>query len=164
MQERCAPDFEIVPATLDETLAVARLVPELIPAQVTREEFTRRMSDRVPHLLIAKRKGQPLGFKAGYPISPETFYSWLGGVIPSERRGGVARALLAAQESWVRTAGFQKIEVKSMNRYPAMIQFLIRHGYQITGVEWEERGPGELKIRFSKVLADAELIPPIAGP
>ena len=45
-------------------------------------------------ILLARRDGRTVGFKVGYAESRSTFYSAKGGVLPDERRHGVARALL----------------------------------------------------------------------
>ena len=101
--------------------------------------------------LVCEVDAEPVGFKLGYPLSADTFYSWLGGVHPAHRGSGIARALLLAQEEHCRRAGYQLLRVKSKNRFPAMLQMLVSQGYQIDGYT-----PGELaadnKIHFVKAL------------
>lgn len=123
-------------------------IPELDP--ITEEIVAAKVTGR-PLLVVAKDGGQIVGFKLGYTIGPETFYSWLGGVESAFRKHGVARELLGLQERLVREMGLTKISVKSMNRFPAMLRFLISEGYQI--VEVERREAGEAKIVFEKILA-----------
>jgi len=153
----------ISPGTFDEVLDVAKRVPELLPDHVSRQAFEERFKDRMPHLLVARHDEQIVGFKMGYVLSNDTFYSWLGGVLPSARHQGVASALMEAQENWVQQAGYNRIEVKSMNRYPAMIGMMLRRGYQIVGIENAEEGPETLKILFRKDLKGPEFTPPTDG-
>lgn len=108
-----------------------------------------------PLLVVAEDEGRIVGFKLGYTTGPETFYSWLGGVDPAFRKHGIARELLRLQERLVREMGLTKISVKSLNRFPAMLRFLISEGYQIVDVE--KREAGEAKIVFEKIL------PPSSG-
>ncbi len=106
--------------------------------------------------LIYCDAGEDLGFKLGYAQSPETFYSWLGGVNPAARGRGIAQALLEAQEVWARERGFQTLRVKSMNRFPAMLRLLIRNGYLMDGLTPAE-DPLWTKIHFVKTLVDPQV-------
>ena len=100
---------------------------------------------------MAKVNGGAVGYKLGYALSSSVFYSWLGGVIPAYRQMGIASSLSQQQEDWARKSGYEHVEVKSMNRYPAMLQLLISSGYRITG--YEDRGDENTsKICFSKTL------------
>ena len=83
-------------------------------------------------MLIAEREGQPVGFKVGYDrYGDGSFYSWLGAVVPAERGAGVARLLLEAQEQYAIESGYDRIYVKTRNRYVAMLKLLLSGGYGI---------------------------------
>jgi len=141
-------DLKIHARMLPEDLAsLFAGVPELSPPG--REEILSRIGTDYL-LVVAERQGEILGFKLGYPLSSDCFYSWLGGVTVSARRSGIAKRLLRHQEILLRQRGFRRVRVKSMNRYPAMMCFLIGEGYQITGLEGGE--PDRLKILFEKKL------------
>jgi len=146
--------IDIQIATPETTFQVFQQIPEL-DQYLTLDEFKERLGHSSPLLLTASIANEPVGFKVGYPLTSEatedhqTFYSWLGGVHPHHRNKGVAAALLNFQEAWVRDAGFQHLEVKSMNRFPAMLQLLISRGYWIVGVESFE---ADFKILFRKAL------------
>lgn len=143
-----ASDFLVRLGTIDEALAVEARIPEF--ATITpRERYEQRLSG-TPHLILVAESNEGLiGFKVGYELEPDVFYSWLGGVVPASRRGGVATQLRATQETWARDHGYTQLEVKSMNRYPAMLIMLISAGYEIVDVQ----GPRENgKIRFSLLL------------
>lgn len=88
--------------------------------------------------MIAYVGEEPADFKLGYALDKDTFYSWLGGVLPAYRRDGVAQALLEAQETWAKEKGYKSISVKTRNSFPAMLMMLIKNGYQV--IELEKKG------------------------
>lgn len=142
--------FVIRDVNLAEILCIHAMIPEMRPAKST-EYYANRIKSR-PHLALAAYiDNQPAGFKLGYAENEQTFYSWLGGVVPTYRRMGVAKALIEAQEHWAINAGYTCINVKSMNRYPGMLRLLIGTGYMIEGYEANGE-PMEAKILFSKAL------------
>jgi GNAT superfamily N-acetyltransferase len=102
-------------------------------------------------ILVARVAGAPAGFKAAYEVSPKVFYAWIGGVLPEYRRQGVAKALLDAQEAWAIEQGYERIRVKSMNRFMPMVRLLLKNDYLIVG--YEDRGDKwSSKIWFEKEL------------
>ncbi|MCW8331092.1 GNAT family N-acetyltransferase [Photobacterium sp. SDRW27] len=110
-----------------------------------------RLKGKQPLILVAEQGGQLIGVKIGYRLSETCFYSWLGGVAPEGRRGGVAQALLEAQESWVIEQGFEELRVKSRNRFPAMLRLLLRNGYLIEHMEKKD-GIEDFRLHFVKIL------------
>ncbi|MEH6451640.1 MAG: hypothetical protein V7782_01235 [Psychromonas sp.] len=93
-----------------------------------------------------------MGYKIGYALSDTEFYSWLGGFSCDYRRRGVAVKLRNHQETLALKSGYSSISVKSMNRYPAMLQLLISSGCQING--YENNGSVEnSKIQFLQQLS-----------
>lgn len=136
--------------SIDDILAINQQISEF-DGRTTKEKLEFRLADK-PHLiLIAKIKGELVGYKVGYQPSSDEFYSWLGGVIPAYRNQGIATALRQYQEQWAQQSGYKAIGVKSMNCYPNMLHLLISSGYQIIGYE-EGNTKGEGKIVFHKVL------------
>lgn len=101
------------------------------------------------YLLIAYLDDQALGFKLGFELSPDVFYSWLGGVKPEYRRFGVATELMNRQHEWCRGKGYKSVRTKTMNHFRPMLLLNVREGFQITGTEESEIG---LKIVLEKSL------------
>lgn len=140
--------IEIRQGTIEDVIEVDTQIPEF-DGRNTKEKLELRLSD-IPHLiLIATHNDQPVAYKMGYELSHFEFYSWLGGVIPTARKNGIATQLRLVQERWVREHGYQTISVKSMNRYPAMLQLLISSGYHVSGYE-DQGSTDNSKIRFIK--------------
>lgn len=143
--------IEIIETTYQDVLDMIKDVPEF--ARPPAPEEVEKRCGNVPYLaLITKHQDIPVGCKLGYRLTDKTFYSWIGGVLPEYRNRGIAQKLLDYQEKWVRRRGYTVIRVKSMNRYPDMLRFLIRNKYQITGLEGNE--PEHLKVVFEKFLKE----------
>lgn len=117
----------------------------------TRESIESKLKNRAHLILIAKYDGVLAGYKIGYALSNSEFYSWLGGVSSDYRKRGIATKLRNCQEQWAISSGYSAIRVKSMNRYPAMLQLLISSGYKIN--DYENIGSVDnSKIHFIKQL------------
>jgi GNAT superfamily N-acetyltransferase len=145
------PTAAIREGSLDEILDIHQQVPELEPvADVA--SYEQRLAGRRWLGLVAEYDGRPAAFKLGYWQNERCFYSWVGGVIPSARRAGLAKALLDAQELRLLQLGVGAVTVKSMNRFPAMMALLITNGYWIVGLEGDD--PATSKICFSKPLRE----------
>ena len=144
------PCYTVKPSSLEELLLVDSQIPEF-DGRNTLSKLQAKCAD-VEHLaLVAYIDNEPVAYKLGYALDSNTFYSWLGAVVPKCRGNGIAQALLNAQETWVQEHNYRAIKVKSMNRFPAMLSMLIKNSYAIVG--YEDRGcPQASKILFSKVF------------
>ncbi|MDN3679282.1 GNAT family N-acetyltransferase [Vibrio tapetis subsp. quintayensis] len=137
--------------TIDDVVVIDHQIPEF-DGRTTSERLTSRLKQTRDLILVAKVDDVPVAYKIGYSLSDSEFYSWLGGVIPRFRQQGIATMLRKRQEEWAYQAGYSSISVKSMNRYPAMLQLLISSGYQING--YENNGTeANSKIQFIKKLS-----------
>ncbi|MDP4956806.1 MAG: GNAT family N-acetyltransferase [Algoriphagus sp.] len=118
-------------ASLAELLWVHERIPEF-PEKASLSFYEDRLRHRLSLGLVALWDGELAGFKVGYQSElPETFYSWMGGVIPEFRGKGIATALAEEQERWAKAQGFTSVFFKTRNRFPAMIQFGIKRGFKI---------------------------------
>ena len=96
------------------------------------DEFITKMSER-PRLLaiIALENQQAVGYKVGYALSEETYYSWYGGVDEAHRGKGIAANLMDLQHELVREAGFQKIQTNTRNKWREMLVLNIKKGFDV---------------------------------
>ena len=118
-------------ASLAELLWVHERIFEF-PGKASLSFYQDRLQHRLSLALVAVWEGELAGFKVGYQSElPETFYSWMGGVIPEFRGKGIATALAEEQERWAKAQGFTAVFFKTRNRFPAMIQFGIKRGFKI---------------------------------
>ena len=113
--------------------------------------FKQRIALHPELMVVTARQGDELvGFKLGYPIIDNTFYSWVGGVAASHRKAGIAFKMADLQEQYARENGFEQIKTKSMNRFKPMMQLNLKRGFDITKVYTNEKG--QTKIVFKKRL------------
>ena len=91
-----------------------------------------------------------IGFKVGYPYNNDTFYSWVGGVLPNYRQKGIANELAIQQETIAKSQGFKKLRTKSMNQYKPMMILNLKRGFDI--VKFYTNDKGQTKIVFEKEL------------
>jgi len=136
--------------TVDDVLKIDKQITEF-DQPANKASLYKRLEHKKALILIARYHGKLAGYKIGYHVSDNEFYSWLGGVAPQYRQLGIATQLREKQEAWALQAGYSVVTVKSMNRYPAMLQLLINSGYKING--YQDNGNADnSKIRFIKQL------------
>ncbi|HAS6881153.1 TPA: GNAT family N-acetyltransferase [Vibrio parahaemolyticus] len=136
--------------TLEEALQVVTRVKEFANGE-TLDSMSQRLGDKNSLILVAEKNGVIVGFKIGYELDEDTFYSWFGGVAPQARNEGVAQMLLEAQEEWVAEQGYKTLKVKSRNQFPAMLRLLLRNGYLIEKFE-EKINLRESRVHFIKAM------------
>ena len=100
--------------------------------------------------IIAYYNNNPVGFKIGYQYNTNTFYSWVGGVLPEYRKKGIANNLAKLQENWALQNGFKKLRTKSMNKFKPMLILNLKNGFDIIQVYTNEKG--QTKIVFEKEI------------
>ncbi|NAZ91771.1 GNAT family N-acetyltransferase [Vibrio toranzoniae] len=137
--------------SLEEVVSVVEQISEFAKKESV-ASLSDRLAGKTSLILVAEEAGVLLGFKIGYELDQQTFYSWFGGVSPLARNKGVAQAQLDAQELWVEQQGYQQLKVKSRNQFPAMLRLLLRNGYQIEKLE-EKEDITENRIYFLKTLS-----------
>ncbi|MCG9556085.1 MULTISPECIES: GNAT family N-acetyltransferase [Vibrio] len=137
--------------SLEEVVSVVEQITEFAKKESV-ASLSERLAGKTSLILVAEEAGVLLGFKIGYELDRQTFYSWFGGVSPLARNKGVAQAQLDAQEQWVKQQGYQQLKVKSRNQFPAMLRLLLRNGYQIEKLE-EKEYITENRIHFLKALS-----------
>ena len=116
------------------------------------EVFFKQRVDKHPKLLsvLAYYENDLIGFKMGYPYNQDTFYSWVGGVLPKYRNQGIASQLGFLQEDHAKQLGFIKLRTKSMNRFKPMMILNLKNGFDITKVYTNTKE--QTKIVFEKKL------------
>lgn len=144
------PAITVKHSNIEEIHFLYSLLPEF-SALHNRQDLINRLNNKETCALVAYREEKPVGFKLGYALSDTTFYSWLGGVLPDYRRDGIAQVLLHTQENWALNHGYQHIEVKTRNSFPAMLIMLIKNGYQLTALEQAEN-LADNRVRLVKCL------------
>ena len=121
-------------ATVDEIIFIASQIPEF-SNPYDKQEYDDRLKNKISLSLVCEIDNQLVGFKLGYQLSKQEFYSWFGGVLPKFRGMGVAKALADAQEIWVKNEGFTRIRLKTRNYLKPMLIFALSSGFYIHQIE-----------------------------
>ena len=107
---------------------------------------------QAPHLVQLAFDGeQAVGFKVGYALDKDVFYSWLGGVLPEFRGRGIAQTLIEQQHRWCAQQGYRTIRTKTLNRWKSMLILNLKNGFDI--IETYTDNQGTRKIVLEKGLA-----------
>jgi GNAT superfamily N-acetyltransferase len=109
-----------------------------------------READDLSVLLATTETGQAAGYKIGYRQREDTYYSWIGGVLPEHRGQGIAGVLMQMQHDWAAMRGYRFVQTKTMNRWRNMLILNIQHGFDIIGTQVNEAG--EVEIILEKAL------------
>ena len=117
------------------------------------DDLINKMVSKPPLLAIIAMEGSKvIGYKIGYPLNSETFYSWLGGVDPNYRNLGIASILMEKQHTHLRDNGYKFVQTKTMNKWRNMLILDIKHGFDIIETYTDENGLH--KIVLEKKLND----------
>lgn len=123
----------------------------LVFGNYNREKLDSRLTDKSKVLLISAFDDQKfVAFKLGYQLNRKTFYSWLGAIHPEYRGIGLGKEFMTFQHAWCRENGYEVVETKTMNSWPAMLVLNIQNGFEIIGIE--KNSSGNEKILMRKTL------------
>lgn len=105
------------------------------------EELLEKLALRPNVLFVtAIDEGQVVGYKIGYSLSEDRYYSWYGGVHEEQRGKGIASMLMEHQHRLVKDAGYEIIETKTRNKWRNMLVLNIKHGFDITETFADDEG------------------------
>ncbi|WP_227521526.1 MULTISPECIES: GNAT family N-acetyltransferase [Bacillus] len=107
----------------------------------TTDDLINKMCNK-PRLLIniAMDGKKVIGYKIGYELDNETFYSWLGGVDSTYRNQGIASILMEKQHDYLKEQGYKVVQTKTMNKWRNMLILNIKHGFDVIETYTNERG------------------------
>lgn len=120
--------LEISEVSIDHLDTIRRLNVEIFDDSHIIKTFDR--DDLL--MLLAWTREIPVGFKVGYRLDEQTFYSAKGGVHPSHRRKGIARALLHAMLDVVEQRGYARFIYDTFpNKHPGMTILGLNEGFEV---------------------------------
>ncbi|MDN4606899.1 GNAT family N-acetyltransferase [Sporosarcina highlanderae] len=95
-----------------------------------------------PNILFvaATEQNKIIGYKIGYELSADRYYSWYGAVQTEFRGKGIASMLMELQHCLVMEAGYKAIETKTRNKWRNMLILNIKHGFDITETFYDDEG------------------------
>jgi len=144
-------ESSLTPELTTQLIQLSQQIPEL-DRPLTSEVLNLRLQGKKCLILVAYVEGELAGFKLGYEQENAIFYSWLGGVASDFRRLGLAQSLLEYQETWACRQGYNHIQVKTMNRFPAMLNLLISNQYLITELSADPKSLVDHKLHLRKSI------------
>ena len=101
-------------------------------------------------LQIAYDNLNAVGFKLGYALKQNIFFSWIEAVLPEYQSLGLGSVLMENQHAWCLKNNFTKIQTKCKNEFKQMIRLNLGHGFEIIGTESDQQN--KIKILFEKNL------------
>jgi ribosomal protein S18 acetylase RimI-like enzyme len=125
--------------TIAECIEISKNIPEFSNNIYEKTAYQQRLFNTQYLILVAVNHQEIVGFKIGYDRYRDgRFYSWLGGVLPTYRKDGIASKLAIEQENWALKMGFQSIVLKTRNRFSNMLIFALKNGFLIEDIEIKE--------------------------
>lgn len=107
----------------------------------TSEDLAAEMAIKPQLLIITAMAGTKLvGYKIGYELKNDKFYSWLGGVDPNYRGHGIATELMQRQHKHLMEKGYGIIQTKTMNKWRGMLILNIKNGFDVIDTYIDEQG------------------------
>jgi predicted GNAT superfamily acetyltransferase len=107
----------------------------------TSDDLINKMASKPQLLVITAMKGKKvIGYKIGYAIANNKFYSWLGGVDTNYRKHGVASMLMEKQHQYLKGNGYNIVQTKTMNKWRSMLVLNIKNGFDVIGTYRDEKG------------------------
>ncbi|WP_085523446.1 GNAT family N-acetyltransferase [Tuberibacillus sp. Marseille-P3662] len=105
-----------------------------------------------PKLLITMglEQGKVVGYKIGYELDSDKFYSWLGGVDGGYRNQGIASELMKTQHNDLKEKGYKIVQTKTKNKWRNMLILNIKQGFNVIRTYTDEKR--EPKIILEKNL------------
>ncbi|WHX28111.1 GNAT family N-acetyltransferase [Virgibacillus halodenitrificans] len=89
---------------------------------------------------LAMEDEEIIGYKIGYELEPNVFYSWLGGVDESHRNKGVASKLMDQQHLYLIEKGYEIVQTKTKNKWRGMLVLNIKSGFDVIGTYTDSEG------------------------
>ena len=106
-------------------------------------------------MLLARTAGTDVGFKLGYQLNEDAFYSAKGGVHPAHRRNGIARALLHAMLDVVARRGYERFVYDTFpNKHPGMTVLGLDEGFEVIRAGYSAKYE-DYRLRFACPLDEA---------
>ncbi|MGI2328482.1 GNAT family N-acetyltransferase [Planococcus sp. YIM B11945] len=103
-------------------------------------------------IFLALHDSRVVGYKMGYRLDEQMFYSWLGGVDPAYRAQAIASRLMELQHNDLKRAGYKKVQTKTKNKWRSMLILNIKSGFEVVDTYIDD--DGETKIVLEKKLAE----------
>ncbi|MFY3791473.1 GNAT family N-acetyltransferase [Ureibacillus sp. MALMAid1270] len=107
----------------------------------TTDDLINKMENKPKLLVITAMNGMKvIGYKIGYELDNNKFYSWLGGVDTNYRKHGIASELMQKQHQYLKKNGYSVVQTKTMNKWRNMLVLNIKNGFDVIETYTDEKG------------------------
>ncbi|QDP42151.1 GNAT family N-acetyltransferase [Radiobacillus deserti] len=107
----------------------------------TSDDLINKMASKPKLLVIAAMNGtKVIGYKIGYELDKNKFYSWLGGVDTFYRKHGIASELMDRQHQYLKEIGYSIVQTKTMNKWRNMLVLNIKNGFDVIDTYTDKKG------------------------
>jgi predicted GNAT family acetyltransferase len=107
----------------------------------TSDDLINKMASKPQLLVITAMIGtKVIGYKIGYELDNNKFYSWLGGVDTNYRKHGIASELMEKQHQYLKENGYSVVQTKTMNKWRSMLVLNIKNGFDVINTYTDEKG------------------------
>lgn len=124
-------------AGLDDIAEVHKNIIEFDDNDPPKSFFLNRI-EMVEHIIIvAYCDSYPIGYIIAYKdnMNEQALYCWLAGVDYHYRRNGALSKMMDYLRQWAISKNYEKITIKSRNRYKGMLIYLIKNGWNLVHIE-----------------------------
>ncbi|WP_338066828.1 GNAT family N-acetyltransferase [Evansella clarkii] len=141
--------FKSIPKNEEITVGIVELHKNIFS---TSENLINKISSKEKLIVIIALDGKKvIGYKIGYELDNNKFYSWLGGVETNYRKNGIATELMKKQHKFLKESGYSVVQTKTMNKWRGMLVLNIKCGFDIMDTYIDEKG-------FHKIILEKNLI------
>lgn len=131
---------------LHRVAALEGQIPEFASLPKIRT-VAQRTAGRDTIILLATLADASVGYAVAYDRDGDgSFYIWLAAVVPEYRGKGVWSALFTRLKEYARQKNYDRLTIKTRNRFRTMLSYLVHHGWLITGVIPNDQDPRENEI------------------
>lgn len=107
----------------------------------TSDDLINKMASKPQLLVVTAMTGtKVIGYKIGYDLNNNKFYSWLGGVDANYRKHGIASGLMEKQHQYLKENGYSVVQTKTMNKWRNMLVLNIKNGFDVIDTYTDEKG------------------------
>src|SRR5260221_3521222 len=122
-------DINIREGLIEEIIELRNKIPEF-DLPFDKSHFDNRYKGKEKLYLIAEQLDVKVGFVVAYDRDGDgSFYCWLAGVTPEYRKHGVFSLLMSHMDKWAKEKGYNKIKVKTHNKFRQMLLYLVKNGF-----------------------------------
>ncbi|MFD2132402.1 GNAT family N-acetyltransferase [Pseudogracilibacillus auburnensis] len=136
------PDMDVIGGIVDLHQSIFGISHDLIHKMANKPQL---------FVIIAMDGKNIIGYKIGYAIDQNKFYSWLGGVDAKYRKHGIATKLMDMQHQYLREEGYKVVRTKTMNKWRGMLLLNIKNGFDVIDTYRDEKG-------IHKIILEKSLI------